>query len=277
MVGIKNDNQHKILINVLTRTSNRPIGFLNCHQSVINQTYNNVLHWVSYEDEATKKYIEGHNVHKVKVDAYNGTPVQHSNGFKHAPYNLYCNKLLNQITKGWVLFLDDDDHLIHHKVLEEIVSKIEQGNEDTLFIWQMRYPNGKILPLKKHFQKKRIERNQISTPCFLFHSKYKNQVVWDEWKGSDFRVVSNLFKIIPNKKWIEKVYVQINNFGDYGNRNDISLKTSSKIIFKKNAFWSFIPKYHTKINGVFVFHKKTYIEWSKRLMNKIKRYVKNNR
>ncbi len=28
-----------------------------------------------------------------------------------APYNLYCNQLLNEVDEGWIMFLDDDDSL----------------------------------------------------------------------------------------------------------------------------------------------------------------------
>lgn len=262
------------LINVLTRTSHRPVGFFNCYQSVLNQTYKKVTHWVSYEDEITEQYINLKGVNKVKVERYEGEPLLHDKGYLHAPYNLYCNTLLDCVDSGWIMFLDDDDHLLHNKVLQEVAVELKSIDEDTLFIWQMRYPDGKLLPQKRHFEQKTVERNKVSTPCFMFHSKYKKHMIWDEWKGSDFRVLNELFKIIPNKKWIETVYVQVNNFGDYGNRNDIKLSSKSKLLYYKSFYWFLIPKYHTRLKGVFVFHNKTYRQLTKKMINKVKKYVK---
>ena len=56
-------SKEEILINILTRTSNRPIGFLNNYHSVSNQTYKNINHLVSYEyEEDLKHYQEICNV-----------------------------------------------------------------------------------------------------------------------------------------------------------------------------------------------------------------------
>ena len=39
-----------VLVNILTRTSGRPIGFNNCRHSVRNQKYKRIRHIVSCED-----------------------------------------------------------------------------------------------------------------------------------------------------------------------------------------------------------------------------------
>ena len=59
MIQIKKNtkSREEVLINILTRTSNRPIGFYNCHQSVIKQTYKNIKHFVTYENDSDLKYI----------------------------------------------------------------------------------------------------------------------------------------------------------------------------------------------------------------------------
>lgn len=254
-----------VLINILTRTSNRPIGFYNCHQSVLKQTYKNVKHYVTYDNDLDLNYIEPLDVVKIKVQKPN--QIKKSQGLVYAPYNLYCNEMLKHVNRGWILFLDDDDNLLHNRVLEEIVCEIKKANDDTLFIWKMRYPNGNVLPLKRHFKESKIEINNIGSNCFLFHSKYKEFAKWDEWKASDFRFLNILFDKIPNKKWIEKVFIQINNFGDYGNRNDINESPINKLIFNKNLLWHFIPKYHIQIRGRYIFQIKTY-------KNLIRKYFK---
>ena len=261
-----------ILINILTRTSKRPVGFYNCIQTVAKQKYNNIKHHVSYENQSDLEGVESKHLNKIKVNKYVGEALINPEGHMHAPYNLYCNELLKNVEAGWILFLDDDDHLLHNKVIKELVLEINKADEDTLFIWQMRYPDGRVLPSKTHFEDRQIEFMNIGSPCFMFHSKYKDVAQWDQWKASDFRVVKRLSEVIPNKKWLERVYIQINNYGDFGNRNDILENVvTNKLIFHKTWYWYLIPKYHTKVNDVYIFQLKTYRSYWRRGVKKIKR------
>ncbi|MCF6308035.1 MAG: glycosyltransferase family 2 protein [Flavobacteriaceae bacterium] len=267
-------NNNNILINILTRSSNRPVGFQKCYKSVKNQTYKNVRHIVSYDDEKDLVYLKELDidlvfVHKDK-NSINTNEVD-SDGNLKAPYNLYCNKLLDTVDEGWILFLDDDDNLYHNKVLEEIVSIIKKEDEDTLFIWQMRYPNGKVLPSNQLIKNKKIVKFNIGSPCFLFHSKYKNKARWDDYKVSDFRFLNTLSNQIPNKIFLTKIVAQINNYGDLGSRNDVLVK-SSKIVghfFNKTLFWYFIPKKHFELFGMNIFQSKTYNELINKIKNKL--------
>ncbi len=268
------NKEDKVLINILTRTANRPVGFQNCRQSIIKQKYKNVKHFVSYENEVDFEYINFKDIVKIKVNRYVGPLLLNPDGFLHAPYNLYCNELLNYVENGWILFLDDDDNLLHNKVLNEIISEIKKVDEDTMLIWQMRYPDGKILPQKKHFKSKKIEINNIGTSCFIFHSKYKEIIEWDEWKGADFRYINALFDEIQKKKWIEKVFIQINNYGDLGKKNDISKIFESKKIFNKTIFWRLIPKYHFEIFDIYFFQINTYRSFWNKIFRIILRYLK---
>lgn len=242
-----------IVINVLTRTSNRPIGFDNLRHSITNQTYKNIKHIVSYDNDIDLDYLNKYDVEKIKVNKMNEEKMNHPDGFTPAFYNLYCNELLNNVVEGWIMFLDDDDCFLHNKALQEIVHEIKKADQDTMFFWQMRYPDGKILPPKKEFKAQKIEIYNIGAPCFLFHSKYKNAAKWDGWKVSDYRFINSLSQIIPKKKWINQVYIQINNHGDLGNKNDISNFGINRSIFHKTFFWYFIPKYHFQIFGLVLF------------------------
>lgn len=264
----------KILINILTRTSDRPLGFYNCYKSIEKQSYKNIKQFVSYEKESDIVNFDLDNVCFIKVNKILKEYKINSEGNLHAPYNLYCNMLLNQVTDGWVMYLDDDDHLFHNNVINEIVAEINKADEETLFIWQMRYPDGKTLPSYKHFRKKEIVFEGIGCPCFIFHSKYKKFVQWDEWKASDFRVVKNLYDIIPNKKWIEKTYIQINNYGDFGNGNDLKKEFISNFLFNKKWYWSLIPKKHFNIKGVYVFQFFTYRYFVYKQYNYLKKRFK---
>jgi hypothetical protein len=265
--------KEEVFINILTRTSNRPFGFYNCRQSIVKQKFKNIKHYVSYESETDLMYVNDDSIIKVKVEKKKRAHLINPEGHIHAPYNLYCNALLEQVGEGWIMFLDDDDHLMHNKVIKEIAIEVKRADTDTLLIWQMRYPNGKLLPIKEHFVKKQLVYKGVGSPCFLFHSKHKKYVQWDEWQGSDFRVLKMLFEKIPNKKWLKKVYVQINNYGDFGKRSDIvKYDVTRKLMFNKTLFWYFIPKYHTSI--IYIFQLKTYMQYWKRGINKLKRILK---
>lgn len=216
--------KEKILINIVTRTSQRPIGFDKCHTSIQNQSYSRVKHIVSYDHKEDLKYLKKYKVFKVKVDKLQLISEDSSNYRNlplYSPHNLYCNELLKKVEEGWVMFLDDDDMLAHNNVLKELSSKIRRANQDTLFIWQMQYPDGTVLPSNDLFKKKEIRINNIGSPCFIFHSKYSSMAKWDSGKCADFRFLEQLFNVIPNKVWIRKAYVKLNNFGDHGNKNDI--------------------------------------------------------
>lgn len=211
-------------INILTRTSNRPNGFKVCANSIKNQSYDNILHLVSYDNSKDLEYINEFNVKKVKIDRENiisnDTSVNPNNpNFWFSPHNLYCNELLENVEDGWIMFLDDDDMLISDTVIEEIYKNII--DEDTILIWQMRYPNGSVLPNSIDFKYKKIRLGGIGSPCFLFHSKWKKLSVWDAYKCGDYRFLEKLYSKIPNKKWIEKPFIQLNNSGGHGKKIDI--------------------------------------------------------
>ncbi|PKP25192.1 MAG: hypothetical protein CVU03_09285 [Bacteroidetes bacterium HGW-Bacteroidetes-2] len=263
----------KILFNILTRSSKRPIGFNKCHDSIKLQSYKKFKHYVSIDNQIDLEYLQGKDVIIVKIKKQCDSNVKYNeNGNRYAPYNLYCNELLEQVQDGWILFLDDDDNLLHNKVLKELVKYIKKYDEDTLFIWQMRYPNGKVVPSNELIKKRIIKINNIGSPCFMFHFKYKDMAKWDSFKGSDFRFINQLTKNISKQVFINKVFIQINNFGDLGNKNDIIYPNLNKLpfAFNKNLLWYFIPKYHFKIFNIYFFSKITYLNFFNKIIIKIK-------
>tara|TARA_R110000868_G_scaffold19400_7_gene83601 strand:+ start:12419 stop:13069 length:651 start_codon:yes stop_codon:yes gene_type:complete len=214
---------HKI--NILTRTSGRPNGFSICAKSVTGQTYKNVNHIVCYDDDNDLEYInEVADVNKIKIDRdeviKNDTSINPNNpSFWFSPHNLYCNELLDAVEDGYILFLDDDDMLLDETVIEEIVGNIV--DEDTMLVWQMRYPDGRVLPNRNHFNIKISTLGGIGSPCFLFHSKWKDETRWDAYKCGDFRFLDKLYRKIPKNKWIQKPFIQLNNDGGFGKKIDI--------------------------------------------------------
>ena len=92
-------------------------------------------------------------------------------------------------------------------------------NEDTIAIFQMRFPGNIPIPSNGTVnQPPRI--GNIGSPCFIFHSKYLKDLKWDGWKCGDFRFIEKVYNKIPNKVAIEKMLVTIGQIGD-GKREDI--------------------------------------------------------
>ena len=214
----------KPLINILTRTSNRPNGFDICVNSIKKQTYENINHIVSYDDDLDLNYINNYNVSKIKINREeiikNDKSVNPNNpNFWFSPHNLYCNSLLDEVKDGYIMFLDDDDMLLHENVIEVIVDNIV--DEDTILIWKMQYPDGRLLPDSNSYNTKKIRLGGIGSPCFLFHSKWKDFYRWDAYKCGDYRFLEKLYKKIPNNKWINSPFIILNNSGGLGKKEDV--------------------------------------------------------
>lgn len=222
----KKKEESPVFFNILTRTSGRPKGFKKCHESIINQTYKNFKHLVSYDSIEDLSYLELYDVKKVPVQRLNkeeASSFKNPGNLNFSPHNLYFNTLLKNVDRGWIMFLDDDDMLAHPEVLKDLAEIIQKADKRNLIIWQMEYPDGSLLPTSQMILDQEIKLYGIGSPCFLFHHKYAKKFKWDPWKCADFRFVKKLEKVIAKKIWLNKVYVKLNNFGDFGRRNDLNI------------------------------------------------------
>lgn len=211
---------HKPLINILTRTSNRPNFFNRNVNSVNSQTYKNIRHIVSYDNDDDLEYINKHNnltlvkIDKDKLIREDNSP--NPNTGKYSPHNLYFNEMLKVVEEGWVIFLDDDDLFYDENSLEIIVNNIL--NDDTMVIWQMNFINGLILPPTDELKGK-PKLGKIGSPCFSFNIKQLGDIKWDGWKCGDFRFIEKIYNKTDKKITIPKILIEINNIGS-GNKND---------------------------------------------------------
>ena len=57
------------------------------------------------------------------------------------------------------------------------------------------YDDADLVAKLASIKNKIIEFENIGTPCILFHSKYKNDICWDSYKASDFRVLKQLLNL----------------------------------------------------------------------------------
>lgn len=216
------------LINILSRTSNRPKAFSVFLESLLTQTYDEVRLIISTDDDKSYKYCRKKipsffpaQIIRLSRTERNPNKTLRLNGYNvqflyHAPYNLYENELGKEVEQGFMMHLDDDDKFTRPDSLQIIGSSIT--SPDDLIMWKVNV-QGRIIPEPDHFGIKPTPTH-ISGIGFAYHSKYKEYAYWDEFSCCDFRVISRLWNIIPNKIYIDSVLTQTQSIGQ-GNREDV--------------------------------------------------------
>ena len=211
------------MINILTRTSNRPKGFDFNRQIVKSQTYKNIKHIVSYDNEQTKLYLDNYD-DIVTIPVNRELLIKQDKSLIpgitwRLPHNLYFNELHKHVDEGWVVFLDDDDSYVDEHVVQTIVDNLP--DEDDILVWQMIMPNNIIIPSNMVFENSQIPSiNNIGTPCFAVHSKHLSNVYWDGWRAADFRFFDRVVNVTSKVHLLQKVLVSVTQIG-MGQQTDI--------------------------------------------------------
>jgi hypothetical protein len=176
------------LMNILVRTSNRPNSFMRCIKSIFEQSYQNFHVYVCYDKIESLYYLEQYEGN-AQITCF---PVYVKSDEKYK-FNLYCNKLMDKVQEGYILFLDDDDKLMHHHVLAMLND--EMGLSDAnIIIGQFMRPD-KLIYLTDI--KKDIILGEIDTSSACFHHSLKRNIRWDDKQCGDFRFFSNLINPLP--------------------------------------------------------------------------------
>jgi len=185
MKPIKPENHFNILI----RTSNRKDEFKRCLKSIYDQGYCNVKLIISYDNNYTLNYINDENITLNHILLEIKPKNINKNSYF---YNTYCNKLLQHVNEGWVLFLDDDDEMIVPNTLHVINNFINQNKieNDALMIFY-NYRNDKII---KVIDKNKPCPGELAISSCIFHSKYKELSEFTNNSRGDFDFFYNLFQ-----------------------------------------------------------------------------------
>jgi hypothetical protein len=210
------------MINIITRTNNRPNGYKQNREQVIRcgmemlAPFNEVNHIIITDDKESTKYIDvPYTFFDKKKEPTTDKPF---GAIIWRPYNLYFNDVKDQLKEGWVMYIDDDDRLHNDRSLQDLYEILGQYNEDTIIFFQNEFKDGRKMPLDNWDGVPRL--NYIGGSCLIFHTKWMDDVVWDEWSGGDFRMMDKLYKKVPNKVFINKPIVYVNQTGS-GKRQDI--------------------------------------------------------
>lgn len=194
-------------LNLLIRTSSRPKQFKRCLNSVRNQSHKDIDLHVSADNLKTIAYV--------KNEGLNSISVSKTSSLTHtAPYNLYLNNLMQCVSDGWVMFLDDDDMLIDKNTVKRICDQLK--NEDTLYIFRMQWPDGRIIPSDFNHKSKNIECRDIGMPNFVFHYKHIGKTWFEPYKTGDYRFIEQFQHHFNSVEFVDIITVQTGNSGAKG-------------------------------------------------------------
>lgn len=175
-----------MLLNLLIRTSNRPIQFKRCIESIYAQTSKDINIIVSYDREEALDYIP-HYISKVRVwPEINAL----------YPYNLYCNDLKRLVTSGWFAYLDDDDFIINPRSIEKIRTHLL--NKDEAVICQFTR-NGRVKPPFRQMDEGRIVKGYIGMPCIFLHHSHKDVAEFRATEDADYFFIKEVAEKMKTK------------------------------------------------------------------------------
>ncbi|MDD4515660.1 hypothetical protein [Massilibacteroides sp.] len=201
-------------MNIIIRTSCRPVYFSKCIDSIKITGINVKLHIIS---DCQNDYID-ETCDGMDYVVYEVNKEVISNLCKNIPierppfiYNYYFNVVMPYID-GWCMFLDDDDELCINPEFEKDKSKF--------YLFRVDIGN-RIIPNNKNFGK--IVLNDISGIGVIFHSSQFQE--WKPQRGGDYDFIKSLSKKYePIFK--DEILTQTQK-GNMGRRNDIKDKSIS--------------------------------------------------
>jgi hypothetical protein len=204
-------------ITILVRTSDRPNHFAKCIQSIFEQSYQNFHIFVCYDKISSLDYLECYE--KNTQITYFPVYVKSDEKYK---FNLYCNKLLDKVNDGHILFLDDDDMLVHNHVLailnDEIGQCKDSSTPENLIVGQFMRADKLIYP--KDITSDMV-LGEITASSVCFHHSFKHNIKWDDKQCGDFRFFSQVLNHLPRSIIKQTNYIIAstqfdNKIGHYG-------------------------------------------------------------
>jgi len=173
------------MITLLIRTSYRPTLFKRLLDSIERQSYKEINIIVSYDDDRALEYIP-ENIQKIRVYKTD----------KQFFYDDYPNQLMDLVSYGYFMFIDDDEFLYD---VDALMKVSRQLNRKYATICQMNR-SGKLKPSNDLIRNRRIVRGKIGMPCIILHAIHKNIARFDGSVGAaDFLFIKDVQKKLPTK------------------------------------------------------------------------------
>lgn len=162
------------LINILIRTSNRPLSFKKCLDSITNQDYPNIRIIVGYDNPKALRYIPK-GLETVFVSADRDLPYW---------YDKYLETLMSLVDEGYILVEDDDD-VVNPNVLSMLPL------EGPGLIVQLQRGNN-IVPRDLNFK-----RGGVGFPCIILHHSLKNIATISGYSQCDSIWIHEILNKVP--------------------------------------------------------------------------------
>ena len=173
--------------NILIHITYNPSLFMQCIQSILAQTYNNYKIYACYEDDRCVEFLKLYpQINSIKIHRENN----------ESPNKCY-NHLLNRVTDGWILFLNNNMMFSVSQTLYYI-NKYTISDQDILF-WKVKLGSDELVPNIHD-----VKMGEIHSTGYCFHSKFKNK---SNWNNGDY--ISGLLKDkFLIRRFIPRILVQ---------------------------------------------------------------------
>lgn len=213
-------------INLLLRTSNRPIGFKRMLDSIKSNdtTGVDIRIIVSVDNEETKQYamnIGGNDIEIIEFD----TPIR--TDIHHNPYDLYLNDMIDMVTDGWIMIIDDDDY-VSDTVLSDILKYC--NDPSVMYIFKALYVMNEpplILPIPNEYGYCGI--CHIAMPNMVFNKDNNFLPVFDGVRGSDHKYYHDYVMSRGKFGYVDAITYYLDSPGGNGNTQDIVITDSGEI------------------------------------------------
>lgn len=198
-------------INIIIRTSNRPIYFNKCISSIRKNCPDAKLH-IIVDNEGDLEYVKlscfdfNYSYYLVNKESVENICRKIKIERNIFIYNYYFN-IIKPFLNGWCIFLDDDDELLINPPIPESLEDINLFKVDIEI---------KVVPCQKNFGQKPV-LNDISGLGILFHSSKMED--WKPQRGGDFEFIEKMYNKC-NPIWIDRVISKTQTGGNFGKRND---------------------------------------------------------
>lgn len=186
------------MINILIRYhEGREQLLKRCIESVLKQTYKEIIMWVSFDTHDAFAELCKYPVTPLRVIKKE----EEGDAF----YNLYCNDLKSCVLNGWFFILDSDDMLADDDVIEKMIPHLDETKYKAV-ICQMTRRFGLVKPPDTQIENRQIVSGKIGMPCFFIHHSIKHIADFDATSNADFKYIQQV-KRVTKTKFVKQVVV----------------------------------------------------------------------
>lgn len=171
-------------INIITRTGTRKNCFSILKKSLETQTYKNYIHYKT-NDNPENTFL------KDEKNVINVTNLKETRSRKcYCPYNKYLNTVINKLTDGWVIIVDDDAKFVDNRFLEKLAKICKTKKTNEIFLYPIYFREKKLIyPINNSLK---IGTFDMASICI--HSSLLKQFHFTGNCGADFELIYHFLR-----------------------------------------------------------------------------------